>query len=145
MSAPDSEFAVHPQLLADSRLIGRFELCQLRLSEDARYPWFILIPERTGIREIYELSEADQRRLLNESMALSRALMQVFNGDKLNIAALGNMVPQLHLHHIVRYTRDAAWPAPVWGRHPALPYTDAVRSQRIVNLRKALPLLHPAA
>lgn len=132
-------FALHPQLAADCHRLGRFELCLLLLMNDARYPWFILVPQRPAVREIFELAEADQALLLGESTALSRALMQAFKGDKLNLAALGNMVPQLHLHHIVRYQGDAAWPAPVWGKHPPQPYSPASLRARLEALQACLP------
>ena len=114
---------LHPQLQKDCLLIGRFALCRLLLMRDAHYPWFILVPDREGVREIFELSEADQLQLLRESSRLSAVLAERFRADKLNIAALGNVVPQLHVHHIVRYRNDPAWPAPVWGRLPASSYT----------------------
>lgn len=132
-------FTLHERLAADSLVLGDFPLCRLLLMNDAQYPWCILVPRRAGVREIYELGEADQRQLLRESCALSRALMEGFKGEKLNIAALGNVVPQLHLHHVVRYTHDAAWPFPVWGRHPARPYSDAEREARLKPLRGKLP------
>ena len=117
--------AIHPQLLNDCLVLGRFTLCHLLLADDANYPWFILVPDRDSIDEIYQLSRDEQMQLLTESSLLSDRLMRVFKGDKLNIAALGNQVPQLHLHHIVRYKTDPAWPAPVWGRVAARPYTES--------------------
>ena len=132
-------FALHPQLAKDCHRLGRFELGLLLLMNDAQYPWFILVPQRAGLREIYELDEAAQKLLLRESVTLSRALMTAFRGDKLNLAALGNMVPQLHLHHIVRHAGDPAWPAPVWGRHPARPYAPDELEQRLAALRPHLP------
>lgn len=138
-------FTLHPRLAADCQVLGRFELSLLLLMNDANYPWFILVPQRTNLREIYELDAADQQRLLHESATLGRALMQAFEGDKLNLAALGNLVPQLHLHHIVRRQNDAAWPAPVWGRVPPQPYGEAQRCERIARLQRWLPpgLLQP--
>lgn len=132
-------FALHPQLARDCHRLGRFELGLLLLMNDAQYPWFILVPQRAELREIYQLEEADQALLLRESVILSRALMTAFHGDKLNLAALGNMVPQLHLHHIVRHAGDPAWPAPVWGRHPPQPYSPAALEQRLGALRPHLP------
>jgi diadenosine tetraphosphate (Ap4A) HIT family hydrolase len=132
-------FVLHPQLAKDCHRLGRFELGLLLLMNDAQYPWCILVPQREGLREIYELDEAGQALLLRESVVLGRALMQAFQGDKLNVAALGNMVPQLHLHHIVRHAGDPAWPAPVWGKHPARPYTAAELEQRRAALRAHLP------
>ncbi|KIH75649.1 Diadenosine tetraphosphate (Ap4A) hydrolase [Geoalkalibacter ferrihydriticus] len=116
-------FQLHPQLEADTIMLGDFPLCRLLLMNDAAYPWFILVPRRTDIREIYELDDADQAALLQESSFLARRLTAVFAADKINIAALGNLVPQLHVHHIVRYRNDAVWPAPVWGQAPARAYT----------------------
>ena len=115
---------IHPQLLNDCLVLGRFTLCHLLLVEDANYPWFILVPDRDSIKEIYQLSSDDQIQLLTESSLLSDRLMQVFKGDKLNLAALGNQVPQLHVHHIVRYQTDPAWPAPVWGKVATRHYSE---------------------
>jgi len=131
--------AIHPQLAEDCLVVGKMPLCHLLLMLDANYPWFILVPDRDGIREIYELSDADQQQLLQESSRLGQALMQGFNGDKLNIAALGNVVPQLHVHHIVRYETDPAWPAPVWGRVAPRIYESALREQVITILKQNLP------
>lgn len=117
-------FKLHPQLEKDTIELGSFSLCLLHLMNDARYPWFVLVPQRDEITEIYQLEEQDQQQLLRESSLLGAALVQGFEADKLNIAALGNAVPQLHVHHIVRYRNDPVWPAPVWGRLPATPYTD---------------------
>lgn len=133
-----TDFVLHPQLAADCIPIAEAPLSRLLLSKDARYPWFILVPRRADIREIYELSEADQAQLLLESSTLGKAAMQAFAGDKLNVAALGNMVPQLHVHHIVRYKTDAAWPGPVWGQHPAVAYDEAGRADRIQSLKTRL-------
>ncbi len=132
-------FELHGTLAADSISLGNFPLCRLLLMNDVQYPWFILVPRRPGAREIYQLAELDQQHLLRESATLSRAIMQAYRGEKLNVAALGNVVPQLHVHHIVRYANDPAWPAPVWGRHPAQPYDEAARRARIDALRPLLP------
>ena len=115
---------IHPLLVKDCQLLGKFTLCHLLLMRDANYPWCILVPDRDDISEIHQLSESDQQQLLRESSLLSVAMQSAFSPDKLNIAALGNVVPQLHLHHIARYRTDAAWPAPVWGRVPAKPYLE---------------------
>ncbi|MDQ6997661.1 MAG: HIT domain-containing protein [Mariprofundus sp.] len=114
---------LHPQLKKDCVIVGEFPLCLLLLVNDANYPWFILVPQREHIREIHQLSEIDQQQLMHESSVLAECIEQTFNADKINIAALGNMVPQLHVHHIVRYTTDVSWPAPVWGNVPATPYS----------------------
>ena len=116
--------AIHPQLVKGCLLLGRFTLSHLLLMRDANYPWCILVPDREGIAEIYQLSEADQQQLLRESSQLSLAMAAAFSPDKLNVAALGNVVPQLHIHHIARYKTDVAWPAPVWGRVAVKPYSE---------------------
>jgi diadenosine tetraphosphate (Ap4A) HIT family hydrolase len=118
-------FNLHERLTADTLSLGCSRLCELRLMNDSTWPWVILVPMRAGIREIYQLDEADQQRLLWESSELSRGMMALFAGDKMNVAALGNMVPQLHLHHIVRFEGDPAWPAPVWGKQAPVAYDDA--------------------
>ncbi|MGA9854941.1 MAG: HIT domain-containing protein [Gammaproteobacteria bacterium] len=118
-------FELHPQLVKDTHALGRFTLCQLLLMNDSQYPWFILVPERENIRELHELDDDGRQQLWNESALLSRTLTELFKPDKLNIAALGNQVPQLHVHHIVRYTHDSAWPTPVWGKLPPKPYYSA--------------------
>lgn len=131
-------FELHPRLAADTAVVGDLPLCRLLLMNDAQYPWTILVPRREGLREIYELSAADQQKFWRESELLSKALMAAFKGDKLNVAVLGNIVPQLHIHHIVRFKDDAAWPAPVWGKHPPQPYDVATLNQRVSLLKKIL-------
>ena len=116
--------AIHPLLADDCIHLGRFRLCHLLLMNDRNYPWYILVPDRDNIQEIYQLAGDDRQQLLAESCLLSEFLMDEFDGNKLNVAALGNQVSQLHLHHIVRFETDPAWPAPVWGKQPPLPYTD---------------------
>ena len=127
-------FKLHPRLMQDTLVIGDFPLCRLLLMNDANYPWFILVPRRAEIREIFELEQTDQNQLLKESSHLSQVLNQIFQADKLNIAALGNMVPQLHVHHIVRYQADQAWPNPVWGLFPTQPYTERVLQEICAGL-----------
>jgi len=133
--------AIHHRLSEDCLVIGKLGLCHLLLMQDANYPWFILVPDREDITEIHQLSAADQQLLLEESVMLSRALESAFSPDKLNIAALGNVVPQLHIHHIVRYRTDAAWPAPVWGRVPVKPYTEEALATVIHALKQVLDIL----
>ena len=127
---------LHPQLLKDCLVLGRFPLSHLLLMQDANYPWFILVPDREEISEIYQLSEQDQAQLQRESSFLAEFLMNRFNGDKMNIAALGNIVPQCHLHHVVRYHSDAAWPAPIWGKLPAKAYSDEALKDVILKLNE---------
>jgi diadenosine tetraphosphate (Ap4A) HIT family hydrolase len=130
-------FNLHPQLAKDTFLVGEFPLSTCRLMNDCQFPWLILIPRVAGIRELYELSATDQAQFLRESSWLSSQLVKTFQADKMNIAALGNQVPQLHFHHIVRYQNDIAWPNPVWGR-PAVPYTPQVLSHMQQTLMMAL-------
>lgn len=117
-------FELHPRLAADTLPLGDFPLCRCLLMNDMHYPWLILVPRVADVREIFELSAEQQQQLIRESSYVSERLAMFFQADKINIGALGNMVPQLHLHHIARYANDAAWPGPVWGKHPAEPYTD---------------------
>ncbi len=124
-------FQLDPRLSNDCTVIGNFKLSLLLLMNDANYPWFILVPQEAGIREIYQLSDQQQQQLCRESGQLASALVNAFSGDKINIASLGNIVEQLHIHHVVRYRNDLSWPAPIWGRHKALPYTT--KEQRVVT------------
>ena len=117
-------FELHPRLAADTLPLGDFPLCRCLLMNDMHYPWLILVPRRENIREIFELPVKEQQQLLRESSWVSERLAKHFHADKINIGALGNMVPQLHLHHVARYRADPAWPAPVWGRVPASPYSE---------------------
>lgn len=133
-------FELHPQLAADTFLVGNLPLCRVLLMNESRYPWLILVPQRYGISEIYQLSTAERTQLWEESDLVSRQLMYLFKGDKLNIAALGNVVPQLHLHHIVRFKMDAAWPAPVWGKFKPDAYTAAAAETLLLQLRQALKI-----
>lgn len=131
-------FELHPQLDKDCMTVGDFLLCKLLLSNDSHYPWFILVPRRMGVTEVFELNQEDQWQLQQESVHLSQVLYNTFKADKLNVAALGNMVSQLHVHHIVRYRNDPAWPAPVWGKFPATPYDNSAIQALLQPLRDAL-------
>lgn len=115
-------FELHPQLAKDCVEVRDFPLSKVLLLNDSNYPWIILVPRRDNVGEIFQLSGEDQRQLLAESSALCEAMATYFKADKMNVAALGNRVPQLHLHHIVRYKNDASWPNPVWGAVGAKPY-----------------------
>lgn len=137
------EFELDHRLAADCAIVGDWPLCRLLLMRDARYPWYILVPRKPGLRELCELDEVDAARLLDESRRLSRFLLDEPTVEKLNVAALGNMVPQLHLHHIGRHPGDDAWPGPVWGVHPALPYDDTTLQARLIRTRRTLSDLAP--
>jgi diadenosine tetraphosphate (Ap4A) HIT family hydrolase len=134
---PDA-FEIDPQLAADCVVVGDLALCRLLLMDDANYPWCILVPRRPGVREIHELAEADRHALLDEVSRLSAAMQSAFAADKMNVAALGNVVPQLHVHVIARRVGDAAWPRPVWGAVPRQPYAEDDREAVVRRLREAL-------
>jgi diadenosine tetraphosphate (Ap4A) HIT family hydrolase len=131
-------FELHPRLAQDSIVIGEFELSLLLLSRDANYPWCILVPKREDIYEIHHLSEEEQLQLIRESCRLSEVMTSLFDADKMNVAALGNVVRQLHVHHIARFTDDPAWPQPIWGKLPAKEYTEGDFAERIRRLQNAL-------
>jgi diadenosine tetraphosphate (Ap4A) HIT family hydrolase len=105
---------------------------------DANYPWVILVPRRAGMTEIYQLDEEDQKQLLHESSFVSKVLHDNFIADKINVASLGNMVPQLHLHHVVRYKTDKTWPHAVWGKVCRQAYSEEALQQILRKLREAL-------
>lgn len=130
-------FALHPRLAADTVPLGRFPGTLALLHRDARYPWVILVPEREGVRELHQLPPDVRRALLEQSCAVAEAMEALFDADKMNVAALGNMVPQLHLHHVARFEGDDAWPGAIWGAHPALDYTPEVLETRCAALREA--------
>jgi len=132
------KFKLHSQLKKDSIKIGHFSLSQLLLINDSQYPWFVLVPERINLIEIYQLSEPEQILLQQESSLLASTLVNCFKADKINIAAIGNLVPQLHIHHIVRYKHDVAWPAPVWGKFDAIPYTEQQIKKIKIQMADAL-------
>ena len=136
----DSQFQLHERLQQDCILIGRFTLCQLLMMNDSQFPWFILVPERPDIKEIYQLTVADRQLLSEESCFLAENMADLFKADKMNTAAIGNMVPQLHIHHIVRYQTDKAWPAPVWGKFAAQPYTELQISELTNKVRTQLKM-----
>ena len=132
------DFILHPQLKKDTVVIGHFPLSLLLLHKDANYPWFILVPQRHGLTEIYQLNDTERAQLMKESCLLAEALNGVFVPDKLNLATIGNMVPQLHFHHVVRFTHDPAWPGPVWGAVPAIDYDSTEQSSRVERVAGAL-------
>lgn len=131
-------FKLHPVLAEDCIQLGQFELCQVLLMNDANYPWLILVPQVEGVREAFELSESQQLQLMEESHYVLKAMNDAFDADKMNQAALGNMVPQLHLHHVVRYKHDAAWPAPIWGKVASVAYAEDDLKEMIAKVNKAL-------
>jgi diadenosine tetraphosphate (Ap4A) HIT family hydrolase len=131
-------FVLDSRLQEDTLTIGDFALCRLLLSNDANYPWFILVPRRPDITEIFQLAAEEQLQLWQETTRLSQLLNHCFSADKINVAALGNVVSQLHMHVIVRRRDDAAWPAPVWGKHPARPYSSEEFAAVLAQMRELL-------
>lgn len=129
-------FKLDPRIEADTLLVADLELSRVLLMNDSQYPWLVQVPVRENITEIIELSQTEQQQLWCESALISQLLKDTFNPDKLNVAALGNMVPQLHIHHIARFTTDNAWPAPVWGAHPAKPYLPEDAEKLIAQLNQ---------
>ncbi|MDP3876110.1 MAG: HIT domain-containing protein [Methylobacter sp.] len=131
-------FQLNPRLEQDCIAIGRFDLCRLLMMNDSQYPWFVLVPERADVQEIYQLNKAERELLTEESSYLAEHLAALYNADKMNIAAIGNLVPQLHIHHIVRYRDDIAWPAPVWGKFATKPYTDQQIAEHVARVKDRL-------
>ncbi len=136
-------FSLHAQLEADTETVANLPLCRCLLMRDARYPWLILVPRIGGLRELHDVPEAQRAQLFNEIEQVSLALQRVANAYKLNVAALGNQVPQLHIHVIARHTEDAAWPGPVWGVGTAQPYDKATMQTLLEALRNELVTANP--
>ena len=128
---------LHPQLADDTHPVASWPLCDVRLMDDANHPWLILVPRVAEAVEVTDLDEVQQRSLMQEIDRAGRAL-QVFRPHKLNVAALGNLVPQLHVHVIARYQEDIAWPRPVWGMAAAQPYAPERLIERIQLLRDTI-------
>ncbi|SEL57473.1 HIT domain-containing protein [Halomonas daqiaonensis] len=126
-----SDFEPDTRLVNDSYPVTELPLCQLRLMDDARFPWLVLIPRRLNVSEVFELETSAQQQLWREATAVGKAMLNALSGDKLNIASLGNVVAQLHVHVIVRHRQDAAWPAPVWGHGQA----EAYNLDRLADMR----------
>ena len=131
-------FTLHPTIAQDTIEIARWSVCRVLLMKDANYPWLILVPARDGLGGLHELSEDDQPLVMHEICCASRALNGLYIPERINVAALGNMVPQLHIHVIARFKEDPAWPGPVWGVVPRLDYTAEVLSDTSTKLEAAL-------
>jgi len=131
-----SQFQLHELLDRDCVELIDLPVSKLLLMNDSQFPWFVLVPRIENVQDIYQLNWNEQQQFLNESSMLSEILMTLFKGDKMNVAALGNVCPQLHVHHIVRYKSDIAWPKPIWGLFEMQPYT----SEEIERIKaKVLP------
>ncbi|MFO1147169.1 MAG: HIT domain-containing protein [Alsobacter sp.] len=138
MPGPDSAFELHPQLAADTRPVGDLLLSRVLLMDNARFPWILLVPRRPGLREMIDLPDSEQAVLHGEIAAASRAMRTLFAPDKLNVAAIGNVVPQLHVHVVARFERDEAWPKPTFGFAPPVPYEEAEAGPLVRRLAAAL-------
>src|SRR5262249_14446783 len=135
MISTAAHWTLDPQLARDTVLVGELPLARVVLMNDANYPWLILVPRHPGAVEIIDLNDEQQNLLMDEIALLARVLKDVTGCDKLNIAAIGNVVSQLHIHIVARRKGDAAWPKPVWGAAPARAYDDATRDQLIAAIR----------
>ena len=138
MSYPSTGFSLHPRLAADTHHVGDLPLCSVLLIDDARFPWLVLVPRRPDLREIVDLPAEERAVLIEEIAAASRALQGVSGAEKLNVGAIGNVVPQLHIHVVARFATDLAWPAPVWGQGAPVPYGAAECSARVASLAASL-------
>jgi diadenosine tetraphosphate (Ap4A) HIT family hydrolase len=136
-----SGWSLDPQIERDTMPIGDMALCRILLMRDANYPWLLLVPRRHGASELTDLDTAEQVRLIAETAEAAGVLKEMTNCDKINLAALGNVVPQLHVHVIARRRNDPAWPKPVWNVVPARPYEPAEAEQLIGTVRQRLKLV----
>jgi len=135
---PQSNFELHPKLEADTKQVLDLPLCRVLLMNDSRYPWLILVPRRPDVREIHGLDAADRFQLMEEVAGCSAALEREVDAYKMNVAALGNMVPQLHIHVIARFENDPAWAGPVWGVGNAEPYSEEAFAETAARFRAAV-------
>lgn len=131
-------FQLHERLAADTWTVEDLPLCRVLLMDDSRYPWVILVPRRDGLRDFHEVAKADKAAFQGEIDLVSEVMKDVSGAFKLNVAAIGNMVPQLHVHVIARFEGDAVWPKPVWGLGDAVPYASQEAEPLIEKLRKGL-------
>ncbi len=131
-------FELHPQLQSDTAFIADWALSRVLLMDDARFPWLILVPRRESLQELHDLTGKDGELLVKEVMRASRSLKSLVRADKINVGALGNLVPQLHVHVVARKLDDVAWPHPIWGCGTPVPYENSVRDVLIEGLRDKL-------
>ena len=131
-------FVLNEPLAADTVELERRPLCLALLMNDSRYPWLILVPRRSGLRELHDLTPTEQSTLMEEISRASRALEKAFAPAKINVAALGNVVEQLHVHVVARFRNDAAWPGPVWGKLPPKPYGAEDMAEISARIKSAL-------
>ena len=138
MNLHEAEWSLHPQLARDTINIGDLPLCRTLIINDANYPWLLIVPRRKGMVELIDLGEVERAQLMTEIARVAGALKDVTGCDKLNIAALGNVVPQLHVHIIARRHGDAVWPRPVWGVVPAQAYDPAALEGFVSAIRRKI-------
>lgn len=131
-------FELHPQLAADTFPVADLSLCRVLLMNDARYPWLILVPRRPELRDLHDVDASESAVLFSEIRRTSQALDRLYSPFKINVAALGNQVPQLHIHVIARFEDDPAWPGPVWGVGKGLAYSEGADSKTLEALRVTL-------
>ncbi|WP_318509251.1 HIT family protein [Photobacterium leiognathi] len=131
-------FTLHPRLESDTTVLGDFPLSRVLLSKEALGPWIILVPRVDELREIHHLPEQDQFQLMRESSAVATLLENDYQAEKINVGALGNLVPQLHLHHIARFNNDIAWPGPIWGNTNGTQRNDELQAALAEELRAEL-------
>lgn len=134
----EQHYQLHSRLKQDTFFIMDLALSQLLLMNDQRFPWLILVPKRSLIKELYELEQSDQNQLLLEITQISKLFQEKYAADKINIAALGNIVPQLHIHIIARLKQDPAWPSPVWGFEKPTPYSSSTAENLINDIKSLL-------
>lgn len=136
-----NRFALDTRLQNDTDFVIDLQLCTVRLMNDAQYPWLILVPQVADVSELHHLTETQQSLLNQDSNLTSVVLTEVFNPETLNVAALGNIVRQLHIHHVARYSDDPAWPGPIWGKQPVIQYDSKVKLKLINTLQEAFARL----
>ena len=132
-----TDFVLHERLAADTVFVTNWPLTRVLLMNDTRFPWLILVPRRTDVTEMFQLSQKERQELMEEIAQASKKLKTVTAAAKINVGALGNMVPQLHIHIVARNPGDAAWPGPVWGNGTAVAYEPAPRDALLAKLRSA--------
>ncbi len=133
-----STFELDPRLARDTELVENLGLCQLRIMKDSRWPWFMLVPQRDGMSELFELTPLDQALLTFETNMVAAALKKATGAEKINVAAIGNIVRQLHVHIVARFDGDPNWPAPIWGYGQAEAYEDTAKQSLIKSLTENL-------
>lgn len=131
-------FALHPDIIRDTVEVARLPLCRVGLMKDANYPWLVLSPMLAGLRDFHDVPVQHHAVLMAEIGRASRALQLVYQPDKINVAALGNVTPQLHIHVIARRASDPAWNKPVWGVVPAKAYEMAALGETLAKIGAAL-------